>query len=307
MKKRVLVVHYSQTGQINRVAQHCVAELQKSDQISVRFELLRPETEFPFPWPVLKFFDTMPECVYLDPPPLQPLALDGSEQFDLIIIAYQVWFLSPSLPITAFLQSPVAAQVMKDTPVVTLIACRNMWLHAQEEMKALLDNVGAKLVGNIALVDEVSSLMSFISTPLWVLTGNKGPWLGGRIPKAGVAEKEIADCERFGRRISDVLIADGVLDKNLLNGLAAVRINESLMASEKLGRRSFKIWGGLLRRIGPSGSWRRIPVLVIYVMFLLLIITTFVPISMLLNKLLRPLIAERIERQRRYFALPSGE
>lgn len=307
MKKRVLVVHYSQTGQLDRVAQHCMAALQQDDQISVQFEQLRPVKEFPFPWPVLQFFDTMPECVYLDPPPLQPLTLDGSERFDLIVIAYQVWFLSPSLPITAFLQSPVAAKVMKDTPVVTVIACRNMWLHAQEEMKMLLANVEARLVGNIALVDEVNSLMSFISTPLWVLTGNKGPWLAGRIPQAGVAEEEIVACERFGRRIAAALVNDDVLDEKLLSGLSAVRINESLMTSEKLGRRSFRIWGGLLRLVGPSGSWMRIPVLMIYVVFLLLIITTFVPISMLLNKLLRPLIAERVEQQRRYFSLPSGE
>lgn len=307
MTKRVLVVHYSQTGQLDRVAQRCSAALQQHEQITVQFEQLRPETEFPFPWPVLKFFDTMPECVYLDPPPLQPLALDGSERFDLVIIAYQVWFLSPSLPITAFLQSSTAAKVLKDTPVVTVIACRNMWLHAQEEMKKLLENVGAKLVGNIALVDEVSSLMSFVSTPLWVLTGNKGPWLGGRIPRAGVAEKEIINCERFGQRIADTLCNDEVINKDLLSGLAAVRINESLMASEKLGRRSFRIWGGLLRMVGSSGSWARVPVLIIYALFLLLIITTFVPVSMLLNKILRPLMAERIEQQREYFALPSGE
>ena len=307
MKKSVLVVHYSQTGQLDRVAQRCVNALQEAESIDVRFEQLRPVEPYPFPWPIHRFFDTMPECVYLDPPALRPLSLDGSEQFDLIILAYQVWFLSPSLPMTAFLQSPIAAGLLRDTPVVTVIACRNMWLLAQEETKAMLSKQGASLVGNIALVDEVSSLMSFVSTPLWVLTGNKGPWLSGRIPKAGVAEGDIAQCDRFGHRIASALLSDAPLDSSLLQGLSAVQINEGLIASEHLGRRSFRIWGGLLRRIGPQGSWQRKPVLLIYAVFLVTIILTFVPLSMLIKKLLSPLLADRIRKQKAYFALPSGE
>ena len=173
--KKVLVVHYSQSGQLDSVVKEFTRPLVESDDISVTFENIKPVEDFPFPWPFFKFLDTFPECVYQDAPPIQEPAVSGDEDFDLIILAYQVWFLSPALPMTAFLQHPVARTLLNDKPVVTLIACRNMWLLAQEDMKAKLDELNAHLVGNVAMVDEAGSILSLFATPLWVLTGHKGP------------------------------------------------------------------------------------------------------------------------------------
>ena len=53
----------------------------------------------------------------------------ADEQFDLVILAYQVWYLAPSGPITAFLKSEAGRRLLHGRPVVTVIACRNMWLH----------------------------------------------------------------------------------------------------------------------------------------------------------------------------------
>lgn len=79
----------------------------------------------------------------------------------------------PSQPITAFLQSEQAKKVLKDTPVITLIGCRNMWLMAQEKVKKLLAESEAKLIGNVVKVDQSNDWASFITTPLWMLTGKK--------------------------------------------------------------------------------------------------------------------------------------
>lgn len=305
--KNVLVVHYSQSGQLSDVVRNFTRALEAADFISVRYEFVSPENDYPFPWPFWRFFDTFPEAVYLDPPAIKPLTLDGSETFDLIIIAYQVWFLSPSLPITAFLKNPVAQKLLRGTPVVTLIACRNMWLQAQEVVKGLISEAGGSLVGNVALVDEAGAAASFLSTPLWVLTGYKGPWLGGLIPRAGVSPREIAACQRFGERIRDVFIRGEPLDESLLRGLSAVKVNEKLIASEKVGRRSFKLWGGLLRLLGPQGSIQRKPVLLVYILFLVTLILTFVPISILVKTLLSPLSKKHREKQRGYYAMPSGD
>src|SRR5262245_6344207 len=102
--KRVLVVHFSQTGQLARIVRSLVSPLAgASGEIEVVEEIVRPRTAYPFPWPLLRFFDTMPESVQLDPPELEPVAAQGN--FDLVVLAYQVWFLSPSGPMTAFLKS----------------------------------------------------------------------------------------------------------------------------------------------------------------------------------------------------------
>ncbi len=305
--KKVLVVHYSQSGQLDRVAKQFSKPLVDSPDIEVTFENIKPVEDFPFPWPLLKFLDAFPESVYLDPPPIAAPALSGEEDFDLVILAYQVWFLSPSLPMTAFLQTPVARKLLAGKPVVTLIACRNMWLMAQEVMKSELADLDARLVGNVALVDEAGSFLSFVATPLWVLTGRRGPFLGGLVPRAGVAEQEIARSERFGIRIRDRLQANSPLDETLLQGLGAVKVEETLISSERTARRAFSLWGKLLRSLGPRGATLRKPVLLLYFVFLLLMIVTVVPLGVLIKKLLAPFNRDGIARQKRYFAAPSGE
>ena len=132
MKKRVLVVAYSQAGQLADVVRAVTAPLQTSNSIEVVFEWLQPQTPYPFPWPFLQFFNTFPETVHERPAPLHPLQVSTKENFDLVILAYSVWFLSPAQPMMAFLQSEQAANLLRDKPVITLIACRNMWLMAQE-------------------------------------------------------------------------------------------------------------------------------------------------------------------------------
>ena len=307
MKKKVLVVHYSQSGQLSDVLRYLSAPLAEADDIELHQLVLRPKISYPFPWPFIRFFDTFPEAIYLDPPELEPLGLDDRQRFDLIILGYQVWFLSPSLPATAFLKSPAARTLLKGAPVVTVIACRDMWLMAQEQTKKLLAMCGARLVGNVVLVDEAGSVGSFLATPIWVLTGNKGPLFGGLIPRAGVKPEQILGCRRFGERIARVLSEGRPLDASLLRGLGAVKVNTRLIATEHAARRSFLVWGALLRALGRQGAWTRRPVVAIYFVFLVALLVTVLPLSALLKTLAAPLLRKRIAAQTAYFSEPSGD
>lgn len=302
----VLLIQYSQSGQLSDVARHVIAPLVESPDIEVTIETLKPVEAYPFPWPVVRFFDTFPEAVYLDAPSMQPVAVDTAKRFDLVILAYQVWFLSPSLPVTGFLKSAAAKELLHDTPVVTVIACRDMWLMAQEQVKALLAECGARLVGNVALVDEAGTAGSFLATPLWVLTGNRGPRLFGLIPRAGVKPEQITASRRFGERMKEVLLGGGVIDATLLQHLGAVNVNDKLIASEKTARRSFLVWGKLFRSLGKQGAFLRKPVVFIYIVFLLTLILTFLPLSILLKAIFAPLTRDRVAAQRAYFGGPSG-
>lgn len=308
-KKKILVIYFTQSGQLSDVAKAVTAPLAASEQFELVYECLKPVNPYPFPWPFLRFFDTFPETVYADVPPIEPVNPELLEQsFDLVILAYQVWFLSPSQPVTAFLQSAQAETIFKGKPVVTLIACRNMWLMAQETMKQHLARLGAHLVDNIVLTDPAHSAMTFFSTPVWVLTGHKGPFLFGLIPKAGVSENEITHAARFGRAIAEQLPGRAPEDDTpMLQGLGAVRVNERLIAAERIALRSFRIWGGLLRLLGKPGTPVRRTVLVAYIIFLVSLILTVVPISAVIKRLFAPLMKSRIERQRAYFSAPSGE
>jgi hypothetical protein len=302
--RHVLIVHFSQTGQLDRLAQSVCAPLQQSSDIQVDF--LQPQQPYPFPWPFLDFFRIFPETVLMRPQPLKPLQVDASKRYDLVILAYQVWFLSPSQPMTAFLASPEAAQLLKNTPVVTLIGCRNMWLMAQEKVKAKLSELGARLVDNIALTDACGTAASFLSTPLWLFTGRQKPY--SWVPRAGIDEAEIIGASRFGEAIKQRLTADNQpIEQPMLKGLGAVKVDEKLIASEKVGNRSFQLWSRLLAALGPQHSHRRAAGLVVYIVFLLCLIVTVVPVTALLKKLLAPLTKARVQREKAYFAGPSGE
>jgi hypothetical protein len=301
---RILVLHYSQTGQLTRAVQSMLSPLAQRPDVEIVWQNLEPVEAFPFPWGFLRFFDTFPECVHLDPPPIRPVAFGPGTRFDLVVLSYQVWFLSPSLPVTAFLQSE-AAQVLRDTPVITFIACRNMWLSAQEKMKGLLRDLGARHIDNVVLVDQGPPWATFITTPRWVLTGKKnGFW--GIFPPAGVSAAEIAAAARFGRALADALPLLQSARGPLLSGLGAVKVIPGYITGEKIAHRSFRLWGKLLRAIGKPGNPLRRLVLVVYIVFLVAMILTVMPVSIMMRALLRPLLRKRLEAEVVRLEAPSG-
>ena len=307
-KRRVLVVHYSSpSGQLSEVIRNFSSPLAESGDIELHELVLRPRKPYPFPWPILRFFDTFPETIYLDPPEMEPFAPDAGLRYDLVILGYQVWFLSPSGPTVGFLKSPEAQALLKDTPVVTVIACRDMWIMAQERVKEILVACSARLVGNVVLVDEAGSVGSFLATPLWMMTGRRGPRFGGLIPRAGVKPEQIKGCRRFGERIVSALQGRVLLDEDLLRHMGAVKVNAKLIAAEKAGRRSFLAWGALLRALGPQGSRVRQPVVAFYILFLIALIIVVLPLSALIKTLTAPLLRARTAAQQAYFSAPSGE
>ncbi|GAA5170632.1 dialkylrecorsinol condensing enzyme [Viridibacterium curvum] len=305
VRKKVLVVMYSQTGQLSRIVERMLEALRDDPRIALQVETLHPATPFPFPWSLRRFFDTFPESALLKPAPIAPLALTGDERFDLIILPWQVWFLAPSQPMTAFLQHPAAQRVLRDTPVVSVIACRNMWIMAHEKFKGLLAAAGARLIDNVVFTDRAPTLATLLTTPLWMLTGRRDVLRS--LPPAGISDADIADAARFGPVLRDALASN--LERGtapLLTGLAAVEVNPHLMTSEKAGTRSFFLWGKLLHTAGPAGSPQRMPLLVLYAVFLVALIITVVPVSLLLQRALRPLLAKRLARIKEHYEQPSG-
>lgn len=303
--KRVLVLSYSQTGQLAEIARRIIEPLLRDKGVFVHVEYLRPVTPYPFPWKFFSFLDAFPECAHMLAQPLQPLSLNGDEDFDLIILPYQVWFLAPSLPVTSFLKHPIAKKLLAGKPVVTVIACRNMWLLAQEKMKVLLGDCGARLLDNVVLVDPSSTMTTLFTTPLWLLTGKRDylPFF----PPAGINAASINATIRFGDALCGALHDNKETESfPLLTGLGAADADPHLLFSEKVGTRSFYLWGKLLCFVGKPGELRRRPFLILYVIFLIAMILTIVPMSLLLQTMLRPLMGRKFAVLKKKFDAPSG-
>jgi hypothetical protein len=284
--KRILLVHFSQTGQLARAARRLVEPLAQAHDVDLVEEILRPRQPYPFPWPFWRFLDAMPETVVLEPPELEPLTVRADEHFDLVVLAYQVWYLAPSGPITAFLKSESGRRLLRGRPVVTVIACRNMWLSAQETVKRLIDEAGGQLRDNVVFTDRGSALASFITTPRWLLTGRRDAFWG--LPAAGVAEEDIASADRFGRALLAALRADRErAAAPMLAGLGAASVDPRLIFSERAGKRAFSVWSRLIRLGGPPGAAGRAPLLALFCVYLVTMILVVVPPSLLLQRLLR--------------------
>ncbi|MFC1817261.1 hypothetical protein ACFL0M_15305 [Thermodesulfobacteriota bacterium] len=165
--KKILVVYYSQSGQLTEIVKSVLAPLQKSEDVSLVFEELNPKKNFPFPWTSQQFCDAFPEAFQEVPCELEPFNFNADDDFDLIILAYTVWYLSPSIPVTAFLKSPEAKRVINNRQVVTLIGCRNMWLLAQEKVKRRINHMGGTIKGNIVLMDRTKNLIGIVTIAAW--------------------------------------------------------------------------------------------------------------------------------------------
>ena len=58
--KEVLVVYYSQTGQLFDILKNVVSTIQ-DDNIRITYHQIEPEKEYEFPWKAKDFYDAFPE------------------------------------------------------------------------------------------------------------------------------------------------------------------------------------------------------------------------------------------------------
>ena len=302
--KKVLVLYYSQSGQMKKMVDAVTAPLKESGDVVIDYRKIKPVNRYPYPWPFYPFFDAFPEAIYMNGCEVEPME-DVSDDYDLIILGYTIWFLSPSIPVTGFMQSEQAKDLFKGKPVVTLIACRDMWVMAQEKMKSLLKDVDATLIDNVVLTDQGGSIYAFITTPRWLLSGKKDPFWG--FPAAGVSQKDMDESSRFGVRLLEGLQNDEEKKRTpMLKNMGAVTVNGKLVGTEKIATRSFMVWGKLIQAAGAPGSFARKIVITIYAIFLAILVLTIVPLNILVRKLIYPFRKEAIEKSVQYYEEPSG-
>ncbi|PLZ15649.1 hypothetical protein [Fischerella thermalis] len=302
--KRVLVVYYSQSGDVTRAVESFTKFLQTAE-IELTWECIKPKDNYPFPWSLYKFFDVFPECVNGEPPEIYPPKFGNDEKFDLIILAYQVWFLAPSLPIQGFLKSKYA-KVLENTKVITLVVCRNMWHSASETMKKMIAEVGGIHIDNVVLTHQGPPLATFITTPRLLLTGKKNRFLGV-LPAAGVRDEDIYALSRFGKRIANNLAAlSDSWRQPMLQGLGAVEVNQRYVIPEFIGRLVYRPWAKIARFFGKQGSWSRIPIVCIFAVQLIFAIPIVLIVSTVVQLLFAPLIHKKIASYVELLKSPSG-
>ncbi len=295
MGKKVLAIYYSQSGQLGEIIDNLTEPLIEAN-ISVEKVRIRPLNDFAFPWTSERFFNVMPDCVLGVTTELAPFTLKET-QYDLIIFGYQAWFLSPGIPSRSLLQHPAFLQILKNTPVVTITGARNMWLNAFVQVRDLLSNAGAKLVGNIALIDTQPNLVSIFTIFHWMLKGKKDRYLKV-FPLPGVANADIAAARGLGEIILPYLHKnewEGMQDELMSEN--AVDINEDLMFIEPKAGKMFKLWARFITKRKNKRRW-----LTVFKYYLLTALFVAAPLVFLIDTLfLKVFFPKRIEANKAYY------
>lgn len=297
--KEVLLIYYSQTGQLFDILKNIAATI-SDGKVKVTYCEIVPKKKFPFPWKEEAFYDAFPETFLQIPAPFEALPDEIlQKKYDLVILGYTTWYLTPSIPINSFLKSSEAKKILSDTPVVTVSASRNMWIMAQEKVKKLLVANRAKLVGNIALVDRNLNHISVITIVHWLMGGKKTR-LFGIFPKPGVSDRDIAAAARFGIPVKEALLQNefSKLQQNLL-GLGAVKVDPSLIATDIRGNVVFTKWATHL--IKKEGKERK-KWLVYFKYYLLFAIWLIAPIVFIVFLLTYVPMYRKIQRDKAYYS-----
>jgi len=300
--KKVLVVYYTQTGQQKEILDHMLAPLADDPAVALHYHCIQPVDDFPFPWTKMRFFDAFPESFLQIPCALKPIDREIlREDYDLIILGYQVWYLSPSIPFNSFLKSDEAKSLLDGKPVITVINCRNMWVMAQEKVKKLLHDAGARHVGNVALVDRHLNHISVITIVHWMMTGRKDAYLGV-FPKPGVSEDEVRESRRFGLTLLPHLRNDDYASlQSTWIKQDAVRINPVLVFTDKRANTLFAKWAKLIRSKGLPQSKSRRPWLKAFNFYLLFAIWVLAPIVSLLFLILHLPFRSWVMKEKKYY------
>lgn len=298
----VLVIHYSQSGQLTEIVNNISASI-KGDNIEVNHVSIKMKEPFPFPWNKKEFYGAFPDTFNQIPQEVEALPEHiTNKKYDLIIFGYSIWYLTPSLPTTSFLHTEQAKKLFNNSPVITVIGCRNMWIMAQEKMKKKLKSINAHLVGNIVLADRHINHISVITIAQWMFSGKKERFLG-IFPKPGVSQKDIDEATKFGPIILNHLqkndfteLQNSLLEKN------AVKIKPFLITVDKRANVIFSKWAQFIQSKGDKNAPRRQFWVKIFNYYLLFVIWFIAPIVFILFLLTYLPLYGKIKRDKVYYA-----
>lgn len=296
--KNVLVIYYSQSGQLKEIADKISLPFVEDANVNVTNYNIQTIKSFPFPWDNDSFFDVFPETFKQIPTEIIPPSNEILQtKFDLVLLHFQVWYLSPSIPVNSFLKSEYAKTILNNVPVITISGSRNMWAFAQEKVKVLLKDVNAHLVGNIALTDRNINLISVITVVDWMFSGVKRKTYGF-LPLPGVSDKEINESVKFGNTILPFLQRNnytGLQEQLLAKG--AVEFRWFLLSMDKKANKMFTIWSNLILK-NPA---KRKTLLKVFKGYLFAAIWVLSPIVHLIELILFPITYFSIQKKKKYF------
>jgi len=304
---RILVLCYSQSGDVAKITKAFCEPLKKLPELQVVEEQLRPNRSYPFPWGNLhRLLSVFPECQLGLGNGIKPFSVGQDERFDLIILAFQVWHLTPSLPAQDLFKSEYAG-LLKHTPVVTVCVSRKAWHSGSERMKQLLRTAEAIHLDNVVVTHQGSALATLVSVPRLLLFGKRDR-LWGIFPAAEISANELARLQRLGEVLAQKLRNPSHPRHNpLLRGHGAVYVNKRLILAELAGAPIYLALARFVRYCEKFGHTMRELSIFGCTVALVVSIITLMPLTVLITFIAYPFLSGRLKNYAIRLAEPSGE
>jgi hypothetical protein len=170
MNKKVLVIYYSQSGQLGDIINSFCSPLMAAGNTVEMIRVL-PLKAYPFPWTGKSFFAVMPDCVLGVPTELQPIQLMETE-YDLIVLGYQAWY---SLHLN--LESPICIDSFKKYPGSNDHGCPQYVDQCHGTYQKNVESNGSQACGKYCIGGQTSKLCEFCHHPLLDVHWKKRPLL----------------------------------------------------------------------------------------------------------------------------------
>lgn len=293
--KNILVLHYSQTGQLTSILTNFLKPFSSTD-FTIEILNVKPVNDFEFPWSGERFFDAMPESVLGIPVELEEIN-PTLTKYDLVILGYQPWYLSPSIPFNSIFENKKIQDILNNTNVITVIGSRNMWINAHEIVKKKLKQVNANLIGNIAFIDRHQNHISALTILHWMLNGKKDRYRG-ILPNPGVSDTDIASADTFGKIVVQKIQENKLeeLQQTLVDA-KAVEVKTNLLFIEERAPRLFSIWAGVISKKTNRKKW-----LTIFKYYLIVALFIVAPIILVIYSIFfKPFLGKSIKRKKNFY------
>jgi hypothetical protein len=302
--KNILVLHHSQTGQLTNILDSVLTDLTNDPEIKIHKASINLKKNFSYPWSGSEFMDAFPEAHLEIPFPVESAGLTPGLKYDLIILGWQPWFLSTSIPVSSFLQSEEAKKLFDNTPVLSVCGCRNMWISGFEKLRKRLKSLNSKVVGNIVLRDWNNNLVSVVTVIGWLMYGQKNNFLK-IFPRAGVSDKEILNASRFGKTIAAAVKNNELsqLNERLLSQ-ESVKIADDLMQMELRASQLFYKWATFVIKKGKMGDKSRSVRVKAFEIYLYLVIFLVSPLASGIFKITGALFKGTLKKKKDYYLYP---
>jgi len=246
---KILVLYYSQTGKSEAILDVFLEPLRDQPNIIIDEVEIKPTQPYPFPWPKLYFFSIFPECAYEVPTELEDMQFDENDEYDLIILGTQVWFLSISIPFVSFLKH-TKSKVINNKPVITVLSCRKMWLCTQQRLEEYVFRLGGKLVGKVLVTAQGDQMKTLKATKDNLFEEQESPgkeeWL--------VSESVLQQTRQQGMDLLEAIRANRVAGGNLFSVASEAFADMSFAHPEKVAKRSFLFWGKGIIKLSKEKS-----------------------------------------------------